>query len=547
MPCKSHARSGSKAGPSASAPGASPVLPQRSSSIAASPSSTPPAQEEVNTTALPASYHNLTSLTAKAEAIMSDNNSSSNNGGDLHNSNSNSNSNSNATSTAISSSPSSTSTTSPSAPVIRHVRRPSIPEKSVAVLRALSRSPSQDDDHYFHVAGLTAINNSNGNGNGNGHVVEKVPERVTSPALGAGAGAGGVKPKGRFPTPLITEKPRKVFHSSIGFLVLGLYLSHADIALIVRGLSYFLGIVVTADVIRLNYAPFERVYENTLGFLMRESEKTKVNGVVFYLVGTVAALRLFPEDVACVGIMTLSWADTAASLFGRMFGSFTPPLPSPPFASRKSLAGFIAAALTGAGIAALFWGTDIASTGERAMGLSWLGNLSSAAGGIDPGATFGTAAVGTGWMGFGRGFMPRPRVAGVGAVLAKAAEAASGAAQSASASSSGTLSSWFFGKASSAASGAASGLASASNLVPSSTPLAAGKVVPSMPLWLLSLSTGLVAAVAESLELGGLDDNLTLPLMSAAGITGVLYAWGRVGEWVLNGSGAGLVESVLGR
>ncbi|KAE8225999.1 hypothetical protein CF319_g1353 [Tilletia indica] len=534
---KAHVRSGSKAGPSSASP---PVLPQRSSSIATPTISSSPSspQEELTATssALPSSLNNTNmngsqSLTAKAESLMT----SSPNNGD---------STPAAISTAIDPP---TASSQQSVPLSQQKRRPSIGEKSVAVLRALSRSPSQDDDHYFHVNGMTPVTN------GNGHAVEK---KKVAPDASVGSDASSsersvVKAKGRFPSPLITEKPRKVFHSSIGFLVLHLYLSHSDIDSIVRGLSLFLGVVVTADVLRLNYAPFERIYEKTLGFLMRESEKTKVNGVVFYLLGTVVTLRLFPEDVACVGIMTLSWADTAASLFGRMFGSYTPPLPSPPFASRKSLAGFMAAAVAGAGIAALFWGTGIAAHGERVgTGLSWLGNV--VGGGVDPGATFGTAAVGTGWTGWARGFVPRPR-GGVGAVLASAASLASGAAQNAAGASSssggGTISSWFFGKASSAASGAASTLASASTLAGASgSNVIGGKaVVPSMPLWLLSISTGLVAAVAESLELGGLDDNLTLPLLSAAGVTGVLYAWGRVGDWVLNGSGAALVGGVLGR
>ena len=59
---------------------------------------------------------------------------------------------------------------------------------------------------------------------------------------------------------------------------------------------------------------------------------------------------------------SLSWADTTASTFGRLWGYKTPRLParSPilrlPLAPRKSLAGFIAAATTGALIAFGFWG-----------------------------------------------------------------------------------------------------------------------------------------------------------------------------------------------
>lgn len=56
-------------------------------------------------------------------------------------------------------------------------------------------------------------------------------------------------------------------------MVLYLYLWYIDLHVIVRNLSIFLGIVVTADVLRLNLPAFESVYEMVLGFLMRESEK----------------------------------------------------------------------------------------------------------------------------------------------------------------------------------------------------------------------------------------------------------------------------------
>lgn len=90
------------------------------------------------------------------------------------------------------------------------------------------------------------------------------------------------------------------------------------------------------------------------------------------------ALTFFPLDIATVAILmcvcmvvsahsfspiftSLSWADTAASTFGRLWGRYTPPLPTRmpllrlPLAPRKSLAGFIAASVTGGAIAASFW------------------------------------------------------------------------------------------------------------------------------------------------------------------------------------------------
>lgn len=63
-----------------------------------------------------------------------------------------------------------------------------------------------------------------------------------------------------------------------------------------------------------------------------------------------------------LSIPSLSWADTSASTFGRLYGSLTRKLPPRlpilrlPLAPRKSLAGFIAASLTGAAVAAGFWG-----------------------------------------------------------------------------------------------------------------------------------------------------------------------------------------------
>lgn len=101
--------------------------------------------------------------------------------------------------------------------------------------------------------------------------------------------------------------------------------------------------------------------------------------MIWYILGVNFVLTFYPLDVATVAVLmyihflefifarltfisSLSWADTAASTFGRLYGSRTRPLPprTPvlrlPLAPRKSLAGFIAAAITGAVIAFGFWG-----------------------------------------------------------------------------------------------------------------------------------------------------------------------------------------------
>lgn len=196
----------------------------------------------------------------------------------------------------------------------------------------------------------------------------------------------------------------------------------------------------------------------------------------------------------------LSWADTSASVFGRLFGRYTPPLPSPPFAARKSLSGFIAAIIAGSLTAYLFWGTSIAKSAERFDGNSWNSKY----------AVLGATAPGplnsgwTGWTWGFRGHLPND--------LAENAH-------------SGRLNAAW-----NAAARAASSIAESA----SSTQHA-----PPMPLPLLCLGSGLVAAVAEGLELGGVDDNLSLPILSGFGIIAWLFVWGRLAVmWVGHGVAA---------
>ncbi|WVR08441.1 hypothetical protein IAU60_005496 [Kwoniella sp. DSM 27419] len=169
---------------------------------------------------------------------------------------------------------------------------------------------------------------------------------------------------GATPTKVVDwEIPRKTLHSSIGFLTLALH--HFDpptVAPIIQVLSVGLALVLLTDLFRLRVPAFAEVWEQYLGFLMRESERDKINGVVWYLVGVIFVLSLYPRDVAVVSILTLSWSDTTASTIGRLWGRYTKPLPSHfpglkwlKFAPRKSLAGFLAAAITGFFIGIAFW------------------------------------------------------------------------------------------------------------------------------------------------------------------------------------------------
>ena len=81
-----------------------------------------------------------------------------------------------------------------------------------------------------------------------------------------------------------------------------------------------LAIVVSADVLRLNVPSFAEFWESYLGFLMRESERNKVNGVIWYLVGVITVLGLYPRDVAVVSILTFVWSSLFESEIDREIG-----------------------------------------------------------------------------------------------------------------------------------------------------------------------------------------------------------------------------------
>jgi len=146
------------------------------------------------------------------------------------------------------------------------------------------------------------------------------------------------------------EIPRKVLHVSIGFLTVYFYSTGIQTSQIHPVLLTLLVPIAATDFIRHHSPSFNRFYIRCLGALMRESEVDGYNGVIWYLLGTWAVLRFCPKDVGVMSVLLLSWCDTAASTFGRLWGRHTPKI-----RSGKSLAGSIAAMVVGVGTAVLFW------------------------------------------------------------------------------------------------------------------------------------------------------------------------------------------------
>nr|OQO22117.1 hypothetical protein B0A51_10781 [Rachicladosporium sp. CCFEE 5018] len=148
------------------------------------------------------------------------------------------------------------------------------------------------------------------------------------------------------------EIPRKALHVSIGFITLILYhlgFQQSDIEPVLLGL---LIPITTVELIRFRYPAFNTVYIKYLGAFMRESEAhDKYNGVISYLAGAWVPFKFCRKDVAVMSVLLLSWCDTAASTFGRLWGRYTPRI-----RRGKSAAGSLACCIFGVGTAVLFWG-----------------------------------------------------------------------------------------------------------------------------------------------------------------------------------------------
>jgi diacylglycerol kinase (CTP) len=157
------------------------------------------------------------------------------------------------------------------------------------------------------------------------------------------------------------EIPRKVLHVSIGFVTLWLYREGAQTVQIHPILLGLLIPIFTVDFVRFRWPEFNRVYIRFLGAFMRESEAhDRYNGVIGYLAGIWVTMYLSKKDVAVMSVLLLSWCDTAASTFGRLWGKYTPRI-----RRGKSLAGSIAAFAFGVGASVLFWGFIAPQTPEE--------------------------------------------------------------------------------------------------------------------------------------------------------------------------------------
>ena len=137
---------------------------------------------------------------------------------------------------------------------------------------------------------------------------------------------------------------RRLFHMLVGsmFPVAALYLEEGLLLLLLLTAATAM---VAGDAARLMIPFLNRLIYSLFGRVLRESEKNRVTGASYMILGTLGSFAIFPRDVAVLAVLFTSVGDPVAGLVGvrasgwRVFG--------------KSPLGSAAMAVAGLGVAGL--------------------------------------------------------------------------------------------------------------------------------------------------------------------------------------------------
>jgi len=127
---------------------------------------------------------------------------------------------------------------------------------------------------------------------------------------------------------------RKIYHLSGGLLFIGLYVKLGRTA----GLCVLLGLFVFAtsvDLLRLRVAVFNEFMYRHFKLFLRESERGKITGTPWYVLGILCAAAFYDAPVAVYAVAFLAVGDVSATTIGERWGSIK-------ISGVKSLQGTIA-------------------------------------------------------------------------------------------------------------------------------------------------------------------------------------------------------------
>jgi len=154
--------------------------------------------------------------------------------------------------------------------------------------------------------------------------------------------------------------PRKIWHASGALLVLlydGLDLPRS---LVAGALLALVALLLLLDLARSRIPALQELFRRNVRLILDEKDLQGLNGSTLYFGGCALAATLFPQPVACAGILALALGDPSAAIVGSNVRS--------PRWGRVSLAGSLACLVVAMLAARIYcpWGPALAA-GAAAM------------------------------------------------------------------------------------------------------------------------------------------------------------------------------------
>ena len=114
---------------------------------------------------------------------------------------------------------------------------------------------------------------------------------------------------------------RQLYHSLSG-LTLVFVISYLDKPADVYLTLILLFSAIIIETARLYLPGINRMFIHYFGILMRSEERHNPTGTLYYLLGALVALLLFPKEIVLFSMTVLAVGDSAAYIIGSNFGRF---------------------------------------------------------------------------------------------------------------------------------------------------------------------------------------------------------------------------------
>ena len=114
------------------------------------------------------------------------------------------------------------------------------------------------------------------------------------------------------------ELLRKAIHACNSIIAFSLYvLDHSDVLLIV---SVAGSVIVVFDLLRIYTVSIKKLYNSFFQRVTRDFESNRLTGASYVMIGALIVLILFDTKVCIPSLLIMSFSDSAAAIFGKMYG-----------------------------------------------------------------------------------------------------------------------------------------------------------------------------------------------------------------------------------